>query len=352
EINSAGKILIKVSHSEEEKAWAEGVLDNWRADHAYPMHIFQMTLRNYAKGIDPNALITQRLKREPAIKKKLTHSYHGHAPSMQLFQMQDIGGCRAVLSNLSQVNRLVNEKYIRGHLKHKLTQTSPRNYIQQPNAETGYRSIHLIYSFHSPDSGKSKYNGLLTEIQIRTKLQHIWATAVETAGFFTSQALKSNEGQKEWIDFFRLVSAAFAKIENTAPIPNTPTSKLELFSQIKKAESKLKVIEELTSWSDAIRSFDKEVKDIRGFRYYLLELDIKGKRLTVAGYSDEQKAVAQYDKAEKRGQENYDVVLVGADASADLKKGYPNYYADTHEFVKQLSDIISKHPNGRPDGIV
>jgi len=41
----------------------------------------------------------------------------------------------------------------------------------------------------------------LIEIQIRSKLQHIWATAVETVGFFTGQAIKSNEGEKEWNDF-------------------------------------------------------------------------------------------------------------------------------------------------------
>ena len=71
------------------------------------------------------------------------------------------------------------------------------------------------------------------------------------------------------------------------------------------------------------------------------------RKLTVLGYKENErdKAVADYDAAEKRYQENknYDIVLVGADASADLKKGYPNYYADTREFVNQLKKITSKY---------
>ena len=59
----------------------------------------------------------------------------------------------------------------------------------------------MIYRYSS-DKGKKDYNGLLVEIQIRSKLQHLWATAVETVDFFTSQTIKSNQGQKEWVTFF------------------------------------------------------------------------------------------------------------------------------------------------------
>ena len=57
-----------------------------------------------------------------------------------------------------------------------------------------------------------EFNGLRVEVQIRSKLQHFWATAIETVDFFTRQAIKSSEGHPDWVDFFKLVSSAFAKM--------------------------------------------------------------------------------------------------------------------------------------------
>ena len=41
------------------------------------------------------------------------------------------------------------------------------------------------------------HDDLRIEMQIRTKLQHIWATAVETMGTFLGQALKSRQGDQQ-----------------------------------------------------------------------------------------------------------------------------------------------------------
>lgn len=43
----------------------------------------------------------------------------------------------------------------------------------------------MVYEFKSKSSSYSQYNGMLIEIQLRTRLQHYWATAVETVGIFT-----------------------------------------------------------------------------------------------------------------------------------------------------------------------
>ncbi len=45
---------------------------------------------------------------------------------------------------------------------------------------------------------------LLIELQLRTRLQHEWATAVETMGTFLQSSLKSSQGPEEWLDFFSL----------------------------------------------------------------------------------------------------------------------------------------------------
>lgn len=47
-------------------------------------------------------------------------------------------------------------------------------------------------------------------------MQHAWATAVETLGFFKKQSLKSSSGDAKWLVFFQLASAAFARVEGCA----------------------------------------------------------------------------------------------------------------------------------------
>lgn len=342
-VDWAGSILINKTSSNNEKEKALEILNNWRAIHRYPMHIFKQRLKRVSKKIDENTLSVQRLKRLSSILKKLQRKYYGNNPSMNLSQMQDIAGCRVVMSNVELARKLYKEKYLQGDLKHK--KVNEKDYITYPK-EDGYRSIHLIYRYKSDKKGKKDYSGLLVEIQIRSKLQHIWATAIEIADFFTGQAIKSNEGQKEWMDFFRLVSSAFALMENTALVPNTPTNKQELYSQIKKKEKELQVIKVMKGWEQAIRVFKQASKEKPNLQFFLLELDLIQERLIVKGYAknQEEKAISDYANAEKRNQnkKEYDVVLVGADTTNDLKKAYPNYFMDTKEFLINLKKILNK----------
>src|SRR5262245_47079255 len=91
-IDRSGQALITLSKWDDARDEAIKVVDNWRSCHAYPLQIIKMTLLNRAKKIDGDALIAQRLKRRPSIEIKLRDN-----PHMKLSQMQDIGGCRAVL---------------------------------------------------------------------------------------------------------------------------------------------------------------------------------------------------------------------------------------------------------------
>ncbi len=342
-IDLAGSVLINEETSTEEKERALEVLDNWRAIHRYPLHIFKKRLKTVSEKMDEDALSVQRLKRLPSILKKLKRIYSGDKPTMNLSQMQDIAGCRAVMSNVEMARKLYREGYILGDLKHK--KVNEKDYITHPK-EDGYRSVHLIYRYNSDKERKKDYNGLLIEVQIRSKLQHIWATAIETVDFFTRQAIKSNEGQKEWKDFFRLVSSAFAIIENTPLVPNTPRDEVELYSQIKEKEKELKVIKIMNGWTEAIGVFERATKEKPNIQFFLLELDIEQERLSLSRYTknQEEKAIADYARAEKRnqGKKEYDVVLVGADTTNDLKKAYPNYFVDTREFLINLQKILDK----------
>jgi ppGpp synthetase/RelA/SpoT-type nucleotidyltranferase len=320
------------------------ILDNWRACHAYPLQVVKMTLSNRAKRIDREALIAQRLKRRPSIELKLRDN-----PQMKLSQMQDIGGCRAVLANVQLVRQLV-AVYKEAHAK------SPRNrsdwdgsddfdYIAHPKPD-GYRSVHLVFRFQSPSPEHAVYNGQRVEIQIRSKLQHLWATAVETAQLFTGQALKSKvkNASDDWLRFFALTSSAFALREKSPPVPNTPSTKPELISELQQIIDRSDIMRSLSDWNEAVHMI--EVPDRPDAYFYLLTLDVSRRTLQVDPYRKDQASTAQkaYDAAEKNTEknENIQVVLVSVEDVAALRKAYPSYYIDTLEFIAAVKREMKK----------
>lgn len=188
-------LAIKQSH------WADAVLANHRGSHTYPINTFQALLRQKLRRLDPEAIVAQRLKRTPSIKLKLQR-FDG----MKLSRMQDIGGLRAILSSMPKVRKLELE-YRETRFAHQLV--SSKDYIENPKSD-GYRGIHLIYRYIN--EAVPHYNGLSLELQFRTRLQHAWATAVETMGTFLGQALKSGQGEVPWRKFFALASAALSAV--------------------------------------------------------------------------------------------------------------------------------------------
>jgi len=342
-INNSAVILYNdKNHLEEEINAALEIVSNWKAIHSYPMSIFKNRLKRISEKIDKKALSAQRLKRVSSILKKLKRKYHNNKPTMKLTQMQDIAGCRVVMSNITLARELYTKYYHNGDLKHK--KVNEKDYISNPKSD-GYRSIHLIYKYIS-DKGKDKYNGLLVEVQIRSKLQHLWATAVETVDFFTRQAIKSNQGEENWKIFFKLISSAFAKFEKSPIIYGTPENEKELYLQIKQKEKELQVIKKMKHWTESIKLFDN-FKNKKNMYFYLLELDTVLERLNISAFTkkQEKEALLAYSQAEKKiyNRNEYDVVLVSADNIHDLKKAYPNYFLDTKEFLGKLQIILNKY---------
>jgi CheY-like chemotaxis protein len=77
------------------------VINNWRSSHNFPLNTFHIGLKKRAKIIDPKAITAQRIKRLASIETKL-----GRYPTMTLSQMQDIGGCRAIVATATDVSKL------------------------------------------------------------------------------------------------------------------------------------------------------------------------------------------------------------------------------------------------------
>lgn len=119
---------------------------------------------------------------------------------------------------MKSVYRLV-DGYKSSKFEHKFR--SEKDYIQHPKPD-GYRCYHLVYEYQG-FGFTAAYSGLRVEVQVRTQMQHAWATAVEAVGIFTKQALKSNQGNEDWLRFFALMGTAIAAIEGTPSVPGTPS---------------------------------------------------------------------------------------------------------------------------------
>jgi ppGpp synthetase/RelA/SpoT-type nucleotidyltranferase len=330
-IDRAGAFMTKP------KSWMEPVdfdhaleiVENHRASHSFPLLVFRVGLTHRSKKIDSEAIVAQRLKRLPSVDYKLLRF-----PTMRLSHMQDIGGCRAVVRSVRMVRRLV-ASFKNSEIKHKLLRIV--DYIKQPR-DSGYRGVHLVYSYYS--DRKPTYNGLKIEVQIRTRLQHAWATAVETIDAFTDQALKGGKGEQQWQRFFAVMGTYIAKQEKCPMVPGTPTTKMGLRAQIMYLARTLEVDAHLQAYRETLLRSEQDVKDAR---YYLLELDAKAWTAKLTGFKTVEEGLTRYADAEKRNidKPGQDAVLVSADNLEELKRVFPNYLADTHVFLGTLREAVS-----------
>src|SRR5437867_11453880 len=102
-VDAAGDILIAALAANTDLENAYTIIDNWRASHSLPLNTFQIGLRRNAKAVDPQALIAQRINRLSSIEAKLRRF-----KDMKLSQMQDTGGCWAIVGTTNQVYELLD----------------------------------------------------------------------------------------------------------------------------------------------------------------------------------------------------------------------------------------------------
>ena len=312
------------------------MVNNWRAAHGFMLNTFQTNLRKKAATVDEDAFVVQRLKRRSSIEAKLQRY-----PWMKLSKMQDIGGCRVVLSSIADVNEMA--KQIKGsRIKHRLSDED--NYMDAPK-ESGYRSLHLVYRYYSDK--KPTYNNMRVEIQFRSRLQHAWATAVETVDTFSHQVLKSSRGDQDWIRFFALMGSEIAITEDSPIVPMTPEDRGELRREIANFEKKTDALNLLQGYSLALRALEDRVNE-GGKGYYILTLIHEEEKIwtiEMREYDQSQIEDATRDYAEVeesiRSRMGAETVLVNVDSLEALRRAYPNYFADTRVFVEELRKAIA-----------
>jgi ppGpp synthetase/RelA/SpoT-type nucleotidyltranferase len=335
-VNWAGKMLI-VPEPDDYDEYQEYVanyiealeiVNNWRSAHNFPLNTFHIGLRRRAMRIDPSCVTAQRIKRLSSIEAKLQRF-----ETMTLSQMQDIGGCRAILNSMPHVRQLCSS-FFDSDIKHELAQED--NYVDKPKS-SGYRGAHLIYRYFSDK--KTNYNTLKIEIQLRTQTQHVWATAVETVGTFLQQALKSSQGETEWLRFFALMGSAFAHLEGTPLVPNTPTNYSDLINELRDKTKTLDVVARLRTYGQALHVLESPTS--KDHHYFLISLDPSQGQVQVWGYriSDSEQATKDYLELEKKIKGTGDAVLVSVESVDALRRAYPNYFLDTNAFIEKVEKI-------------
>lgn len=348
-VDRAGRTLITEGAPQEaiEQAWQ--ALANWRSVHAFPLNTVTMDLRQKVKRVAPGALVVQRLKRTRSILSKLAKE-----SSMRLTQMQDVGGCRAVVESIDQVYALRNQ-YRRSKSLHEFV--TEDDYITKPK-QSGYRSLHLIYRFKS--IGHPQYNRTMFEVQLRTRTQHAWATAVETVGAVIGQALKASEGERKWLAYFQNAALALEYTESPAPAGIVETTRGTLARTLLELGKQLDVHKRLTAYRAALRA--TESKGAKSAAYFLLVLLPDQQQLQIKSFARHQaeEAYREYEMYERilplspvGGQlslfselsdySGAQAVLVGADSLRSIRESYPNYYLDTEVFLEKIDKYIRKY---------
>lgn len=328
-IDQAGELLKKKNLSVKEAITALDTLSNWREYHATPLDAFAKVLRKRVQKISVNVIVAQRLKRSSSIVLKLSNH-----KTMRLSTMQDIGGLRAILKTTEEVYKLLS-LYKKSKSKHSLFALN--DYIHTPKKD-GYRSIHLIYKLALDPN-------VFLEIQLRSELQHIWATGVEVFGTLQNSSFKSGHGSKEWLDFFALLSSVFALKENQPLLEaHRDLSKSELLAKIQNAIQELHVIENLSAYTAAYKTISKSTATGRKGHYSLIVLNSRDNTTSLQTYGASQFDVAAqaYLEVERKHFEDkqINVVLVNTGDIKKLELSYPNYFMDTKTLVTHLSLIM------------
>jgi ppGpp synthetase/RelA/SpoT-type nucleotidyltranferase len=339
QINRAGEVLSSRLIAED-VVEAYEIVSEWRASHSYPLRAVHTVLTRNARLVNRYAFTSGRLKRMESIGLKLRRK-----PQMDLIQMNDIAGCRAVLWGIGEVPRLVArlEKIFvaNGPFKPRLY-----DYIEKPKPD-GYRGIHIAVQYYSKNPAHASWCGKRIEMQIRSTLQHAWATAVETVDLFANEKMKLGQGSQSWSRFFALASAIFAKKEKSPAVPETPNSDAELTEELRTLWKALRVPHLLAGWTIAVAN----TMSLEGAQY-LLTVDTSERTLQMTPFRPEYlaEASAAYAVAEAEGRINPErkSVLVAVDEITELKQAFPNYYADTRDFLKELREVLNDYSDLSP----
>lgn len=364
----AGKNLIDddLLNDQEKFNSTMGILTYWRDSHLVPLEKSNQLLNRYIHNIDKNAFIAKRIKRFDSIKRKLKRF-----DKMELKNMQDIGGIRVVVSSQKQVDsilKILTNEMCFYNKNNELIKID--NYIKNPKFD-GYRSVHIVGIFKNSEGEDRKI-----EFQLRTKLQHSWATTLEIIDIFTQQNLKSDSGFQNYKNFFKYVSDLFQLIESFKSFQKNNIEELRkdllnhlekndvlfqeaygIMSFLRQGTSKTTIKDQLQLYCLSLKELNQKLSKSDKNSFILIRLNIAARKLEHENFSkkESKEALERYSLYEQTLSQNPNIIvaLLSTDAIGGLQEAYPNYFADSEMFLKYINIIeatvqlimIKKHLN-------
>ncbi|BFM36828.1 MULTISPECIES: RelA/SpoT domain-containing protein [Acinetobacter] len=364
----AGKNLIDddLLNDQEKFNSTMDILTYWRDSHLVPLEKSNQLLNRYIHNIDKNAFIAKRIKRFDSIKRKLKRF-----DKMELKNMQDIGGIRVVVSSQKQVDsilKILTNEMCFYNKNNELIKID--NYIKNPKFD-GYRSVHIVGIFKNSEGEDRKI-----EFQLRTKLQHSWATTLEIIDIFTQQNLKSDSGFQNYKNFFKYVSDLFQLIESFKSFQKNNIEELRkdllnhlekndvlfqeaygIMSFLRQGTSNTTIKDQLQLYCLSLKELNQKLSKSDKNSFILIRLNIAARKLEHENFSkkESKEALERYSLYEQTLSQNPNIIvaLLSTDAIGGLQEAYPNYFADSEMFLKYINIIeatvqlimIKKHLN-------
>lgn len=324
---------LKASGGRDPEALA--IAQAWRVQHLEPTVCCFEALTRCAAHFQ-KAVVSYRLKRMRSIIRKLQRDNN----RFKLGSLDDIGGCRLIVGSVREVYEAAQI------LDGLLEPWKSKDYIAEPQ-QSGYRSYHAIYKV---PVGGITYR---IEVQIRTRLQHLWATGVEAVGevygleYKSPDVRASLEGDERKRDRFLMLSShLFAREEGQPGVPDVSDDLAVVRREVSAICESTHLLEDLrAARSGILVQADADAQD----EYFLLCLSRMIQFFNIVGFSKFEAANDEYQRLEKealrtdRGNDvtiaepEFDnVVLVKAESADAIKSSYLNYSLGVGGFISQV----------------
>lgn len=332
------------------------VISYWRQLHEEPVKNALASIKSVVDKLDRDALFARRMKRIPSIYSKLDRY-----PRMSLYKMNDIGGCRVIVKDRQVLNSVLRGLRALPEFKIQADGSNKINdYIQNPK-EDGYRSVHIIGKFDD-ENGEKRF----VEVQLRTPIQHSWATAVEIVDLFTKQSLKTNQGSPEWASLFYMLGRHFTvmdrikgfvdfqpkaqyafyqkELKRMYKAENMRDKESEVYQEFRKTYrclTKLNVIELFDGFANSLNIIDREFEIANYDGYVLITCNVEKATTSAKIFADANTAEKAYidEEVKYSSDESVVVAMVSTPNLTELREAYPNYFADSSVFLSSVSRI-------------
>ena len=319
-LDRAGQVLAgRLAADEYERLELEDLFDEYRKAHLTPLSEMTIELQEWLAKYGSTYYIAQRLKRKPQILRKLRRF------SVRLTQLQDIGGCRIIVTKNSDVDRLLLFLKECVDKQGDLSIERVTDYRVLGRDDSGYRALHIILS-------RSSYK---LELQVRSRIQHYWAESIERTSVIYGFYLKELEGDPIVVQYFKSLSDLFYDIEANR-LPST-ARKLEIAEVRNAAEQIIKNADTRMVFDSyvnegIINTLVEKEKHLggRGLKNWIIVFDWNQGAFVswdvVARDPDE--AIRKYVEQERAfpPEDGFEVVLVGSSEVATIRETHSHYF--------------------------